>query len=101
MTLSEQTTPTSVPDWARERAEMIQGLYIHALMYVLVNGGLLLLNWATRPDDGSWWALWVIAIWGIGLLIHAVVTVLPVFRPDWVERRAARYATRYPRSPQG
>ncbi len=96
MTASEKAPVSVVPDWARERAEMIQGLYIHVLMYILVNGGLLLLNWATRPDDGAWWSLWVVAIWGIGLVIHVVVTVLPVFRPDWVERRARRYAARYP-----
>lgn len=99
MTLTEKTksqpVPT-VPEWARERAEMIQGLYIHALMYVLINGGLLTLNWLTRPEDGAWWSLWVLAIWGIGLILHVVVAVLPVFRSEWVERRARRIAARYP-----
>lgn len=86
----------SVPAWARERAEMIQGLYIHVIMFILVNGGLVALNWATRGDDGGWWSLWVLAIWGIGLVIHVLVTIMPVFRSDWVERRARRIATRYP-----
>jgi hypothetical protein len=74
---------------------MVQGIFIHALMFVLINGGLVLLNWATRPDDGAWWSLWVIAIWGIGLIIHLVVAFLPVFRADWVERRAQSYASKY------
>lgn len=73
---------------------MVQGIYIHMLMFALINGGLVLLNWATRGEDGAWWSLWVIAIWGIGLAIHLLVAVLPVFRSDWVEHRARRYASR-------
>lgn len=98
MTISESAEKTvgTVPAWARERAEMIQGLYIHLIMFVLVNAGLVTLNWATRDDDGGWWSLWVLGIWGIGLVIHVLVTILPVFRTDWVERRARRIAARYP-----
>lgn len=94
MTVSEKP-PTEAPAWARERAEMVQGIYIHALMYFVINGGLVLLNWATRSDGGAWWSLWVMAIWGIGLVIHLVVALVPVFGSEWVERRARGYASKH------
>lgn len=89
---TSSATGREIPAWARERAEMLQGLYIHALVFVLINAGLFFLNWATRGDDGSWWYLWVLLFWGIGLLIHFAVTFTPVFRSDWVEKRAERIA---------
>lgn len=75
---------------ARERAEMLQGLYIHLLVFLVVNLGLLLINWATRGDTGSWWFYWPLAAWGIGLAIHVLVVVAPVFSSDWADRRARR-----------
>jgi hypothetical protein len=80
--------------WAHERAEMIQGLYIHLLVFVVINAGLFGINWATRGDDGTWWAVWPLLTWGIALLIHVLVTVAPVFSDEWVERRAERIAAR-------
>lgn len=75
---------------AKKRAEEIQGLYIHLLVYLVINAGLFVINQLTRGDDGGWWFYWPAAIWAIALLIHAVVTYEPVFSPDWAERRAAR-----------
>lgn len=89
------TSSGEIPAWARERAEMLQGLYIHFLVFILVNAGLFFVNWATRGDDDSWWFLWVLLFWGIGLLIHVMVTIAPVFRSDWVERRAERIARQH------
>jgi hypothetical protein len=76
--------------WARERAQMIQGLYIHLLIFPIVGGGLFVINWLTRGDGGTWWAQWPVLIWGLGLVIHIVVAVLPVFSSSWVDRKAAR-----------
>ncbi|HXF37402.1 MAG TPA: 2TM domain-containing protein [Actinomycetota bacterium] len=75
---------------ARERAAAIQGLYVHVLVYLAINGGLLLINLLTRGEGGTWWFVWPVAIWGVALLIHAMATYVPVFSPEWVERRAAR-----------
>ena len=75
---------------ARERAEAIQGLYIHLLVYVVINAGLFGINWLTRGDSGVWWFYWPLLGWGIGLLIHVLVVVAPVFSPEWTERRAQR-----------
>ncbi|HEY7468982.1 MAG TPA: 2TM domain-containing protein [Acidimicrobiia bacterium] len=72
---------------ARERAEMIQGLYIHLLVFAVINAGLFLTNWLTRGEDGTWWFVWPLLIWGIGLMIHVLVVVAPVFSPQWVDRK--------------
>ena len=76
--------------WAKQRAKAVQALYIHILVYLVINAGLFVINLLTRGDGGSWWFYWPLAIWAIALLIHAVVTYVPVFSPDWAERRAAR-----------
>ena len=72
---------------AKQRAENLQGFYIHPIVYALVNGCLFAINALTRGEDGSSWCLWVMGIWAIGLLIH-LTTFLGVFSPDWAERKA-------------
>jgi hypothetical protein len=97
MSISERrpsTESTGTPAWARERAETAQGLYIHALVFALFNGGLFVMNWLTRGDEGSWWFQWPLMIWGMGFVIHFVTIVLPVFSSSWVDRRAAEIARR-------
>lgn len=79
---------------ARERAEMVQGLYIHLLVFVAINAGLFAINWITRSDGGSWWFLWPLLIWGTGLIVHILVTVAPVFSPEWADRRAQQILSR-------
>jgi hypothetical protein len=72
---------------AKKRAENLQGLYIHLIVYAVVNTCLFLINAVTRGEGGTWWFYWPMLIWGIGLLIH-VATFLRVFSPDWAERKA-------------
>jgi hypothetical protein len=31
--------------------------------------------------------VWPLLIWGIGLMIHVLVVVAPVFSPQWVDRK--------------
>lgn len=73
---------------ARERAEMLQGLYIHLLVFAVVNAGLFVINVLTRGDDGGWWFQWPLLAWGVGLAVHVVVTISPVFTSDWADRKA-------------
>ena len=84
---------------AHDRAEMVQGLYIHLLVYVVINAGLFAINWATTGGDGPWWFYWTLLGWGIGVAVHVVATLVPVFSPEWVDRRAERIASRH--SPTG
>lgn len=80
--------------WARERAEMLQGLYIHTLVYVVVNIGLFGINWLTRSQGGTWWFVWPLMGWGIGLLVHIVTVAFPVFSNRWVDRKADQLVRR-------
>ncbi len=79
---------------ARKRAEDIQGLYLHVIVYLVINAGLFGINWLTTGGDGPWWAFWPLLGWGIGVVVHMAATFLPVFSPGWVDRRAARMVGR-------
>lgn len=82
---------------ARTRAEQVQGLLVHLLVYAVINGGLFAINALTRGAEGGWWFYWSLFGWGVGLAIHALVTFAPVFSPDWVDRRARRAVESDPR----
>jgi 2TM domain len=73
---------------ALQRAEELQGYYIHALVYAAVNTGLFLINLFTKGEDGGWWFFWPLAAWGIGLAIHTMVVFGGVFSEGWKERKA-------------
>lgn len=78
---------------ARRRVEAITGFYIHAAVYLIVNLGLVLINMFTGPD---WWAQWVIAGWGIGVIAHGAV-VWGANHPRvtaWEERKVREIAAR-------
>jgi uncharacterized membrane protein len=53
---------------ARKRVNARLGFYTHALVYILVVGGLGLL----ALSQGRAWAFWPAAGWGIGLLMHGL-----------------------------
>ncbi len=58
---------------AKRRVDQKLGFYIHALVFVLVNLGLAVINYAT---GGPRWHGWPLFGWGIGLAVHGVVTFL-------------------------
>ena len=55
---------------ARRQLDAIKGFYIHAVVFALVTGGLLILN-VTRGKP--YWILWVLMGWGLGLSFHAAL----------------------------
>ena len=60
-----------------------RALLIHAATYVVVNAALLILNATQTVPAGetrTWWAVWPIAGWGVGLAAHAFA--------EWAERNA-------------
>ena len=71
---------------ALKRVEEEKGFYSHLATYILVMGGLIILNLLT--SNSRWW-YWPAIGWGIGLTIHG----LGVFGSNiflgksWEERR--------------
>ena len=55
---------------AERRVNAKLGFRSHLMTYLLVNGGLVVLNLATSP--GYLWCLWVVFGWGIGLAAHGL-----------------------------
>jgi 2TM domain-containing protein len=43
---------------------------VHPLVYLLVNGSLVLI-WAMTDPNGFFWPTFPIAFWGIGVVLHA------------------------------
>lgn len=56
---------------ARRRVGMKMGFYIHALVFVLVNVGMVALNLAV--GGGTRWAHFPAYGWAVGLAIHGIV----------------------------
>jgi hypothetical protein len=70
----------------RERVEELKGFYVHLTVYLIVNLGLVLIDFAA---GAGWWFFWPLVGWGVGLAIHAVV-VFGVEGPwgrGWEERK--------------
>ena len=83
--------PTKQQDEAYKRAKLrveeLKGFYSHLVVYVVINLGLFLIDFATGRD--SWWFYWPLVGWGIGLLIHAAF-VFAIEGPrghSWEERK--------------
>lgn len=60
--------PDSIEARAERRVRKKIGFYIHALVFVLVNLGLVAVNMVNGRGPGFLWA------WGIGLVIHGAFT---------------------------
>jgi len=75
---------------AERRAGAKFGFYSHALVYVVVNAGLAVLNLLTDPR--YLWFVWPLVGWGIGLAAHglSVFTALSGLRERAVEREMDR-----------
>ena len=68
---------------AQERIEELKGFYSHLASFVAVNLFLFAINVASSP--GSWWFVYPLFGWGIGLTIHA----FNIFgtNSNWEERK--------------
>ncbi|WP_236794256.1 2TM domain-containing protein [Amycolatopsis sp. GM8] len=91
-------TEQGTPDEPDRRAEAIARLkkkrefFQHLLVYVLMNG-LIVVIWWLVADGGFFWPVFPIGFWGIGLVMHGWDT----FAPGRVtERRIRREMDRLP-----
>ncbi|MBY0292398.1 MAG: 2TM domain-containing protein [Alphaproteobacteria bacterium] len=81
---------------ARDHVKKLRRFYTDALIYAVVNLGLILI-WAIA-GGGYFWPIWVIVGWGIGLGVHAfslglipqVNSVVPFMTPKWEEEEVRR-----------
>ena len=76
---------------AKRRVGMKMGWLIHALVFVLVNGGLYLINQWSGPHR---WAHWPLMGWGLGLAIHGIVVWVSLSGEGLRERMLAKEVER-------
>jgi len=72
---------------AKQRLEELKGLYIHAIIYVIINLGMIIMNLVSTPEQ--YWFYWPLIGWGIGLTIHAlgVYSKGKIFGANWEDRK--------------
>lgn len=82
----DHTDDNSLEARARRRVGMKIGFFLHAMVFVLVNSGLYLVN--TLTGSGRWYVfpLWG---WGLGLAIHGLVTLVAL-QGDGIRDRMVR-----------
>jgi steroid 5-alpha reductase family enzyme len=83
---SPQAADAAKLERAKRRLAAIKGFYVHLLVFALVLSGLFVINAAT---GNSWWVLWVLFGWGIGVVAHALAVFgrAPKAIEDWEDRK--------------
>jgi hypothetical protein len=76
---------------ARRRVKLKMGFFLHALVFTLVNLGLLTLNAVTGGERGLHMPLWG---WGLGLAIHGTVVFTRLHTQGLRDRMVAREVER-------
>ncbi len=73
---------------AKERVGEIRGFYTHLLIYILVNLGLMGLNYYQNSLSKPWF-LFTTFGWGIGVISHAaaIFSWNPLISKEWEERK--------------
>jgi len=79
---------------AQKKVEAIKGFYSHLFFFVVINMGMILVNYLTSPQ--VWWFYWPLLGWSIGLFSHfASVFILPrVLGKEWEEKKIKKYMER-------
>lgn len=80
----------------REHVRKLRRFYTDALIYLVVNLGLILI-WAIS-GGGYFWPIWVIIGWGIGLGVHAfslglipqMNAMVPFMTAEWEDQEVRR-----------
>ena len=75
---------------AKKRVNEVKGFYIHLLIYLLVNIGLIITRHAIKGEKfGSVDNYYTAFFWGVGLLAHGLSVFLPNFilGKDWEARK--------------
>ena len=82
----EPTTEETSYQRVKTRVEELKGFYAHLTVYLLVNLGLFVIDFAS---GSGWWFYWPLVGWGVAVAIHAVF-VFGIEGPlgrGWEERK--------------
>lgn len=75
---------------AKRKVQNLRSFYRHLIVYISVNIFLFMINLVSDP--GSWWFIYPLGGWGIGILIHGFSTFTDKnFGVDWEERKIKEY----------
>lgn len=90
MNANADTTSLQQEEAAFAHVRNLKGFYLHLLRYVIIVLGLLALNLIISPQ--RLWALYVMAGWGMGLLLHAARVFRPwrFLGPQWEKRQVEK-----------
>lgn len=77
---------------AAKKVKKLKGFYTHAIVYLVINSMIVILNIQNLNEGESYFQLknfFTVFFWGIGLLAHGLSTFLPYFilGKDWEERK--------------
>ncbi len=93
----EGFNPDSQYDIAYKRVKRIKGFYIHALIFVLVNGFNIISNIDLNSEHKgyfwNWEAFSIPLLWGIGLLAHglSVFGHDMLFGANWEQKKIQEF----------
>ncbi|KAA8785742.1 2TM domain-containing protein [Paenibacillus amylolyticus] len=76
---------------ALKRVKALKDFYIHLVVYILVNTGLIIYNLVFYPD--SIWFIYTLLGWGIGVIAHGF-TVWgggSIFGAEWEKKKIEKY----------
>jgi hypothetical protein len=68
-----QKTKDEVLKLAKRRVALKKAVQWHIIIFLIVNAFLCAIYYVTTPS-GYFWPLWSILGWGIGLIMHIIVT---------------------------
>lgn len=81
---------------AAKKVKKLKGFYTHAIVYLVINSMIVILNIQNLNEGESYFQLknfFTAFFWGIGLLAHGLSTFLPYFilGKDWEERKIKEF----------
>lgn len=78
---------------AKKRVEALKAFYIHAVVYLIVNGFILVSIYLNTDDFWQWGHFFTLIFWGAGLAFQAFWTFFPhpFFGRQWEERQIRKY----------
>jgi hypothetical protein len=85
---------------AKKRVKKIRGFYNHAIVYLVINLMLVIINIQNLESGESYFQYrnFITAFfWGIGLLAHGLATFLPQWflGNNWEERKIKEFMEKY------